>query len=96
MKPTPYQLDLTKLHNLIESGEIIPDIEFVVAAAQRQTDVGQNDAETLREEIRNLVLVFSLTDQDRAERRGAEKMREVILSLPILAQRQTDTGKEGK
>jgi hypothetical protein len=27
MKPTQYQLALTKLHNLIESGEIIPDIE---------------------------------------------------------------------
>ena len=27
MLPTKYQLALTKLHNLIESGEIIPDIE---------------------------------------------------------------------
>lgn len=27
MKPTKYQLAMTKLHNLIESGEIIPDLE---------------------------------------------------------------------
>jgi hypothetical protein len=27
MKPTKYQQALTKLHNLIESGEIIPDVE---------------------------------------------------------------------
>ncbi len=35
----------------------------------------------LSERIRNLVLVFKLTADDLAERRGAQKMREAVLEL---------------